>query len=36
MLNGDFSGLTATQRAWLSYFAAASVYAFVLFLITHV
>jgi hypothetical protein len=36
MLNGDFSALTANQRAWLSYLAAASVYGVVLFLITHV
>ena len=35
MLNGDFSALTANQRAWMSYLAAASVYAFALFLITH-
>jgi hypothetical protein len=36
MLHGDFSALTATQRAWLSYLAAASLYGFVLFLITHI
>jgi len=36
MPNGDFSTLTATQRAWLTYLAAASVYAFALLLITHV
>jgi hypothetical protein len=36
MLNGDFSALTANQRAWLSYLAAAAVYCMALFLITHV
>jgi hypothetical protein len=36
MLHGSISALTANQRAWMSYLAAASVYGLVLFLITHV
>jgi hypothetical protein len=36
MLNGDFSALSANQRAWLSYIAAVTVCCFVLIFMTHV
>jgi hypothetical protein len=35
MLNGDFSALSANQRAWLSYIAAVAVCCFVLIVMTH-